>query len=219
MSSFVKRLTARLAAGLVLTAFLGGAESSNAWAQAQPKQETAVFAGGCFWCVEADFDKVEGVIETTSGFAGGHVANPAYKQVVYGGTGHLEVVRIVYDPGKVSYKTLVDYFWRTIDPTDNGGQFCDRGESYRTAIFAQNEEQAKIAEASKAALNAAKRLAAPIVTEVRSSTAFYAAEDYHQNYYKNNELKYKYYRTGCGRDARVKALWGPEALKFPPPAS
>ncbi len=148
----------------------------------QAQQATATFAGGCFWCVEADFDKVDGVISTTSGYMGGSAEKATYKQVSAGGTGHVEVVRIVYDPAKVSYEKLLDVFWRNIDPLDAGGQFCDRGDSYRTGIFVHGEEQRRLAEQSKQALADSKRLAQPIVTEIVDAGPFYPAEDYHQDY-------------------------------------
>jgi peptide-methionine (S)-S-oxide reductase len=172
--------------------------------------QTAIFAGGCFWCVESDFDKVEGVVETTSGYTGGTVANATYKQVTRGGTGHYEAVRIVFDADITSYDQLLYVFWRTVDPTDAGGQFCDRGDSYRTAIFATDAAQAVNAKASKAALNG--RLSGPIVTPILAASDFWEAEDYHQNYHNTNSLKYGFYRSRCGRDARVKDLWGDEAI-------
>ncbi len=186
--------------------------------------EIALFAGGCFWCVEADFESVPGVISATSGFTGGHVENPTYKQVVRGGTGHYEAVEITYDADQVSYDALLDIFWRSVDPTDGGGQFCDRGESYRTAVFALDEEQGRIAVSSRAAIDSSGRLPAPIVTPVIPATEFYPAEDYHQDYYKSGERiltrfgyvtkknAYKKYRTACGRDARVRELWGERAF-------
>jgi len=171
----------------------------------------AVFAGGCFWCVESDFDKVPGVLSTTSGYTGGKTANPTYEQVSAHTTGHAEVVEIVFDPAKVTYDKLVSHFWRTIDPTTKDRQFCDEGSPYRTAIFAQDAEQLKIATASRAALEKSKPFKEPIVTEVVMATTFYPAETYHQDYYTKNPLRYKYYRTSCGRDARVKELWGASA--------
>lgn len=177
----------------------------------QDKTEIAIFAGGCFWCVESDFDHVDGVLKTTSGFIGGHLKNPSYKQVSRGGTGHSEAVEITFDPGVVTFGELVELFWRSVDPTDAGGQFCDRGDSYRTGIFATSEEQMDVATASKNALNESGVLPAPVVTEIQEAGPFYPAEDYHQNYYEKNPLRYNYYRKRCGRDARVKALWGNEA--------
>ncbi len=170
-----------------------------------------VVAGGCFWCVEADFDKVDGVISTTSGFSGGDVDNPSYKQVTAGGTGHYEVVEVVYDPALVSYQELVDYFWRHVDPTDPGGQFCDRGDSYRTAVFASDPHEREIAEESKAALEASGVLANPVVTPILDREAFWPAEGYHQDYYQKNPIRYRFYRTGCGRDATLARVWSKEA--------
>jgi peptide-methionine (S)-S-oxide reductase len=170
--------------------------------------EVATFAGGCFWCVEADFDKVDGVMATVSGFMGGTTPNPTYKEVTAGGTGHLEVVHVTFDPRKVSYDTLVEHFWRTIDPYDAGGQFCDRGESYTTAIFAHTPEQKRIAEASRVAIAETGPLKQPVATTVRDAGPFTAAEDYHQDFYKRNPIRYKFYRYGCGRDLRLEALWG-----------
>ncbi|PHR56491.1 MAG: peptide-methionine (S)-S-oxide reductase [Robiginitomaculum sp.] len=167
----------------------------------------AVFAGGCFWCVESDFEKFPGVIEAISGYAGGHTQNPTYKQVSRGGTGHYEVAKIIYDPSRVSYSQLVEYFWTTVDPTDDGGQFCDRGHSYKTAIFA-NPAQLEIANASKIILQQSGRLPSPVVTPILPSVTFYPAESYHQDYYKKKPRRYKYYRNGCRRDARLKTLWG-----------
>ena len=171
----------------------------------------AVFAGGCFWCVESDFDKVPGVLSTTSGYIGGRNANPTYQQVSSHSTGHAEAVLVEFDPAKVSYERLVQYFWRTIDPTTKDRQFCDSGSPYRTAIFAQDAEQLKIATASRAALEKSKPFKEPVVTEVVMATTFYPAEDYHQDYYLKNPVRYKVYRTGCGRDARLKQLWGEQA--------
>jgi peptide-methionine (S)-S-oxide reductase len=178
-------------------------------ARAQATTETAIVAGGCFWCTEADFEKVPGVTAAVSGYIGGNVPNPTYEQVSAEGTGHYEAVRIVYDPRKVSYAQLIDYYFRTVDPLDAKGQFCDRGESYRTAIFAVDAEQAKIAEKEKG--EAAKALSADIATRIIAASAFYPAEDYHQDYYKKNKLKYNFYRSRCGRDARLAELWGGKA--------
>lgn len=182
-------------------------------AKADATKAIAIFAGGCFWCVESDFDKVDGVLETISGYTGGKTKNPTYKDVSYNNTGHYEAVKIIYDPSKVTYKQLVHIFWRTVDPTDNGGQFCDRGSSYRTAIFARNETQKRIAVASKQHEQTKGKLKGRIVTPVLNAAKFYNAENYHQNYYKRNKLRYSYYRSGCGRDKRIKSLWGDEAFK------
>ena len=172
--------------------------------------KVAVFAGGCFWCVEADFDKVSGVLSTTSGYIGGSAKTASYKTVSSGGTGHYEAVKIVYDPAKVSYDRLLHVFWRSVDPTDAGGQFCDRGDSYKTGIFTNNDAERKIALASKQKASAA--LGKNIVTPIVKASAFYKAEGYHQNYYTRNPVRYKIYRYGCGRDARLKSLWGSQAL-------
>ena len=171
----------------------------------------ATFAGGCFWCMEPPYDKLDGVKSTVSGYMGGHVKNPTYKQVVGGGTGHAEVVQVTYDPEVASYDQLLQVFWRNIDPLDGGGQFCDRGDSYRSAIFAHSEAQQRAAEASKQALEDSNRFTAPVVTEVQPAGEFYPAEGYHQNYYQENPLRYRFYRANCGRDARLEQLWGAEA--------
>ena len=171
----------------------------------------AVFAGGCFWCVEADFDKVGGVLSTTSGYTGGNVPNPTYEQVSGKHTGHAEAVEIVFDPKKVTYEQLVEHFWRTIDPTTKDRQFCDAGSPYRTAIYAQDAAQLKVAQASKVALEKAKPFKEPVVTEIVMGGPFYPAEEYHQDYYKKNPVRYNYYRLSCGRDARLKELWGSQA--------
>ncbi len=173
--------------------------------------QVATFAGGCFWCVESDFDSVPGVVRTISGYTGGLLINPSYEQVTAGGSGHREAVQIFYDPKKVTYAMLLEIFWRSVDPTDDGGQFCDRGESYKTAIFANSPEQKRLAEESKRRLQESAVLSRPIVTAIETAGPFYAAEAYHQNYYKKNPIRYKVYRFGCGRDARIEELWGEEA--------
>ncbi|MDO8466096.1 MAG: peptide-methionine (S)-S-oxide reductase MsrA [Gallionella sp.] len=166
----------------------------------------AIFAGGCFWCLEADYEKLPGVVGVESGYTAGKTVNPTYKQVSAGGTGHTEAVRITYDPAKVSYPQLVEYFWRHIDPTVKDRQFCDAGTQYRSGIYWQNEGERKIAEASRdELLNSGKF--PEIYTEIAAATAFYPAEEYHQNYYKKNPIRYAYYRRSCGRDARVQELW------------
>ena len=175
-----------------------------------PKKEsaaTAIFAGGCFWCTESDFEKVPGVIDAQSGYTGGKAVNPTYEQVSAGGTGHTEAVRVTYDPARVSYAQLVDFFWRTIDPTVKNRQFCDVGSQYRSAIFWQTEEERTIAEKSRDALLASGKFK-EIHTEIVQASAFYVAEEYHQAYYKKNPLRYNYYRHGCGRDDRLEDLWG-----------
>ena len=188
---------------------LVSAQQTNEKAMPAASQyKVAIFAGGCFWCTEADFDKVSGVIKTVSGYIGGHLKNPSYRQVSAGGSGHTEAVQITYDPGKVRYKQLLDVFWPSIDPTTPNRQFCDRGSQYRTGIFTLNTRQHKLALASKTALENTKPFKAPIVTEITRAGKFYAAEDYHQDYYKKNPIRYKYYRYSCGRDSRLKTLWG-----------
>jgi len=167
----------------------------------------AIFAGGCFWCIEADFEKLSGVIEAESGYTAGKAPNPTYRQVSAGGTGHTEAVRVSYDPVKVSYQQLVDYFWRHIDPTVKDRQFCDVGTQYRTGIYWQTEAERKIAEGSRDALLKSGKLAR-IHTEIVAASAFYPAEEYHQDYYKKNPIRYAYYRKSCGRDARVQEIWG-----------
>lgn len=199
--------TAMLAATALL-AFVAVNVQAQTGASTPMATAKAVFAGGCFWCVESDFDKVPGVLSTTSGYTGGKTVNPSYEQVSSHTTGHAEVVEVVFDPAKVSYQRLVEYYWRTIDPTTKDQQFCDHGSPYRTAIFAQNAEQLRIATASRAALEKSKPFKEPIVTEVALAGTFYPAEEYHQDYYKKNPLRYKYYRASCGRDARVQQLWG-----------
>jgi peptide-methionine (S)-S-oxide reductase len=196
-----------VAAGVALSQ--GGAAPA-AGPSAAPAAGTAkaTFAGGCFWCVEADFDKVPGVISTTSGYIGGTVANPTYEQVSAKTTGHAEAVEIVFDPTKVSYEQLLEKFWRTIDPTTKDRQFCDAGSPYRTAIFTHGPQQAAAAQASRAALDKSKPFKEPVVTSIEAAGTFYAAEGYHQDYYKKNPVRYNYYRTSCGRDARLQQLWG-----------
>ena len=173
-------------------------------------QNTAIatFAGGCFWCMEGPFDKLAGVISTTSGYTGGHTKNPTYNQTSSGKTGHAEAVQIVYDPVQVSYEKLLDVFWHNIDPTTPDQQFCDHGNQYRSEIFYHDAEQKQQADASKALLEKNKPFKKPIVTQISKASVFYAAEDYHQDYYKKNPIRYKYYRHGCGRDKRLEQLWG-----------
>jgi peptide-methionine (S)-S-oxide reductase len=185
----------------LLAAALGSAA-----AQAS-KTETAIFGGGCFWCVEADFDKVPGVISTTSGYINGKTKNPTYKEVSAGGTGHNEVVEIVYDPAKVSFAKLLDVFWRNVDPLVKDKQFCDSGDMYRTGIYYLDDEQKKLAEESKKPV-AAKFAPRMVYTEIVKADTFYKAEDYHQDYYKKNESRYNFYRLNCGRDQRLEQLWG-----------
>ena len=199
---------------LLWSAVLVLAMPAWSWAQAQPQAGAkpatarATFAGGCFWCMEEAFDKVPGVIATVSGYMGGHVKNPTYEQVTTGRTGHAEVVQVEYDPAKVSYARLLEAFWRNIDPTQKDGQFCDHGSSYRSAVFFHDEEQRSLAEASRAALMKNKPFKGEIVTEIAKSGEFYPAEGYHQDYYLKNPARYKFYKSGCGREARLKQLWG-----------
>jgi len=189
--------------------------AGTAWAKDSPGSQpsrpagtaTAIFAGGCFWCVEADFDKLPGVLATESGYTAGKTPNPTYDQVSAGGTGHTEAVRVRYDPAKVSYQKLVDYFWRHIDPTVKDRQFCDIGTQYRSGIYWQNEVERKIAEASRDALLKSGKLK-QVFTELAPASAFYPAEEYHQDYYTKNPIRYAYYRNSCGRDARLQEVWG-----------
>lgn len=177
-------------------------------AQGQPATAKAVFAGGCFWCMEEAYEKVPGVQAVVSGYMGGKTKNPTYEQVSSGRTGHAEVVEVVYDPSKVSYTRLVEIFWRNIDPTQANAQFCDHGSQYRSGIFYENAEEKKIAEASKAALMKNKPFRGDIVTEITKASQFYPAEEYHQDYYKKNPIRYRFYKNGCGRQARLNQLWG-----------
>lgn len=194
----MNRLTLATAALLIL----------GAPAFAEDRQE-AVFAGGCFWCVESDFDKLDGVLETTSGFAGGTLENPTYSDVTAGGTGHREVVQVIYDADIVDFDTLAEYLLRTVDVRDNGGQFCDRGFGYSTAIYAQSEDQ--LTESLQVRATLADELGAEIVTEIVDGGTFYPAEEYHQDYYLKNPLRYRFYRSRCGRDAQVERIWGEHA--------
>ena len=185
--------------------------SSAVAVSAAPKQDgtsAAIFAGGCFWCMEPPYDKLDGVLSTTSGYTGGLEVNPTYKQVASGRTSHREAVRIEYDPKRVSYERLLEVFWRNIDPLDGRGQFCDKGRHYTSAIYTLDDEQFAAAQASKAELVSEGNLKGEIKTEILPAGPFYPAEDYHQDYYKKNPIRYKYYRWGCGRDARLKKLWG-----------
>lgn len=198
---------------LVLVLGLGVTATALAVAQAKaPAPGTATakatFAGGCFWCMEEAFESVTGVISVTSGYMGGKTKNPTYEQVSSGRTGHAEVVQVDFDPKRVSYEKLLDAFWRNIDPTQSDGQFCDHGSQYRSVIFYQDDEQKRLAEASRAKLLKSKPFKGAIVTDITKAGEFYPAEDYHQDYYKKNPVRYKFYKTGCGRAARLKELWG-----------
>lgn len=181
-------------------------EADKSAADAGP--QTAIFAGGCFWCMEPPFDRLEGVLATTSGYTGGTLKNPSYQQVVRGDTGHYEVVKVTYDASKIGYQELLQVFWRNIDPLDNSGQFCDKGAPYRSAIFVQNEHEQSLAEQSRNSLQDSGVLGGPIVTEILPAVTFYPAEEYHQNYYQKNPLRYRFYRSRCGRDQRLQELWG-----------
>ena len=175
-------------------------------AAAQPAKAT--FAGGCFWCMEPPFEALEGVISVTAGYTGGTKQNPTYEEVSAGGTGHAESIEVVYDPVKVSYQKLLDVFWHNVDPTTRDGQFCDHGHQYRTAIFYHDDTQQRLAEESKQAIASSIRVPGPIVTEIVAAGQFWPAEDYHQDYYKKNPVRYRFYRYSCGRDARLEEVWG-----------
>ena len=195
-----------LCASLLLAATAANAQTAKPAASAATAK--AILAGGCFWCMEHPFDVLPGVVSTTSGYIGGQKKNPTYEEVSSGRTGHTEAVQVVYDPKKVTYEKLLDVFWHNIDPTVKDQQFCDHGSQYRSGIFYTDDEQKRLAEASKAALDRNKPFSAAIVTEITRASEFYPAEDYHQDFYLKNPLRYKYYRSGCGRDARLKQLWG-----------
>ena len=195
----------------VATVLAGNDPMKKTTETATGKFEKATFAGGCFWCMEAPFDKLPGVVSVTSGYTGGTMKNPTYKQVSAGGTGHAEAVQIVYDPARIGYTKLLDVFWHNTDPTVNDRQFCDVGAQYRPGIFYHSEEQRLLALKSKEALEKSKPFKDPIVTEVTKAGEFYPAEEYHQHYYKKNPIRYRYYRNGCGRDQRLKELWGDAA--------
>ena len=209
------RLALALAFGTACALLLSVGWGHRAEAQAPARTETAIFAGGCFWCVEEAFEKVPGVSSVVSGYIGGTVANPTYEQVAAKSTGHAEAVEVTYDPTKVSYAQLVDWFWRNIDPVDAYGQFCDKGSPYRSGIHYRGPEQQRIAEASKAAIEASGRFKQKIATEIVPAKTFYPAEDYHQDYYKKNSNRYQYYKYACGRAERLEQLWGKPT---PPPS-
>jgi peptide-methionine (S)-S-oxide reductase len=201
-----------LAGGALLLFAQSTPNAAPTTAVPQEGLETATFASGCFWCTESDFDKVDGVKETISGFMGGKTKNPTYEQVSMGNTGHAESLQLKFDPKVVSYNQLLDYYWRHTDVLDGGGQFCDRGSQYRPVIFVATPEQRKLAEESKAALEKSGRFSQPIAVEIADAGPFTPAEDYHQNYHNTHALQYTYYRHACGRDARIKQLWGDEAM-------
>jgi peptide-methionine (S)-S-oxide reductase len=209
MDATMRRLTMRVVIAL-LCCTLGWTGASTLAAPASPPatRATAIFAGGCFWCTEADFEKLPGVISAVSGYTGGRVAAPTYEQVSAGGTGHTEAVKVTYDPARVSYAQLVEYFWRTIDPTVRNRQFCDHGDQYRTAIFHASDEEKRIVLASRDALLRAGKV--PVIhTEVARAARFWPAEGYHQDYAKKNPVRYRFYRLNCGRDERLEEIWGP----------
>lgn len=189
----------------------GNASGSDMKEKVAGNREKATFAGGCFWCMESPFDKLPGVVSVTVGYTGGTVKDPTYEQVSAGGTGHAEAVQIVFDPSEVGYEKLLDIFWHNTDPTVTDRQFCDIGSQYRPGIFYHSEEQRLLAGKSKEALEKAKTFKEPIVTEITAAGEFYPAEEYHQHYYKKNPIRYKFYRSGCGRDRRLKELWGDAA--------
>lgn len=204
----VRRYLAAVAAG-ILTLLIGvGSFAAADTPAAAAKTARAVFAGGCFWCMEPPFEALPGVVATVSGYTGGKGENPSYEQVSAGGTGHIEAIEVTYDPTRVSYEQLLDVFWRNVDPLDDGGQFCDRGDQYRAAIFYASEEEKAAALKSRDAAAAKLQIKAPIVTPLLPAKTFYPAEDYHQDYYKKNPLRYKYYRYACERDQRLKEVWG-----------
>jgi peptide-methionine (S)-S-oxide reductase len=196
-----------LSVGLIMLISVAS-EQGGAGAAPDAGLEKATFAGGCFWCMEPAFDKLPGVRSVTSGYTGGQKLNPTYEEVSSGTTGHAESIEISYDPAVISYSKLLDVFWRNVDPTVKDRQFCDSGSQYRSAIFYHGEDQKRLAEASKKALEQSKRFPGPIYTEIVAATTFYPAEEYHQKYYQKNPIRYKYYRYGCGRDQRLKELWG-----------
>ena len=204
LKSMRRSLSAMMIAGAA--ASCSGAAASQAPARGAAGSAQAVFAGGCFWCTESDFDKIPGVLSTTSGYTGGKLRNPNYEQVSAGGTGHIEAVRVTYDPARVSYATLAARFIRTVDPLDSGGSFCDRGYHYRAAFFVGTPAQRRVAETINARTQAA--LKKPVATLVLPAATFYPAETYHQDYYKKNPVRYRFYRANCGRDARLKKIWG-----------
>ncbi len=211
MKPFWIGVLALLAGAVVLgSVYLSGrdGEKRTAMKEEHGAYEQATFAGGCFWCVEADFEKVDGVVEVISGYTGGESENPSYEEVSRGMTGHVEAVRVVYDPGKITYEELLELFWRHVDPTDPGGQFVDRGSQYRTAIFYHDEEQKRLAEESRRKLDESGRFNRPIATEIVPLTRFYEAESYHQDYYKKNPLRYRFYRMNSGRDPFIQGAWG-----------
>ncbi len=204
------RSIARKSFAWALLAVLAVCPAGLAGADPTSQRKTAVFAGGCFWCMEKPFDELDGVVSTTSGYTGGEVANPSYKDVSSGTTGHIEAVEVAYDPARIDYEALLEVFWENIDPVDAGGQFCDRGYQYSSAIFVADGEQQKAAEESLQQLKKSGRVKGKIATRILPAKPFYRAEEYHQDYYRKNPIRYRYYRYGCGRDRRLDELWGTE---------
>jgi len=204
------RVLLRLAAVLVALP-IGAAFADASPASPGPGLAYATFAGGCFWCMEAPFDKLPGVKSVTAGYTGGFKSNPTYEEVSSGTTGHAESVQIVYDPKVIGYQKLLDVYWHNIDPTVTDQQFCDHGNQYRTAIFVHDDEQLKLAQASKEQVEKTKTFKEPVVTQIVKAGEFWPAEEYHQHYYKKNPVRYNYYRVGCGRDRRLEQLWGQAA--------
>src|SRR5262245_9420328 len=192
----------RLIAALLL------ALAAPAAAADQPALAKATFAGGCFWCMEPPFEALDGVVSVTAGYTGGSKLNPTYEEVSAGGTGHAESIEVAYDPAKISYEKLLDVFWHNVDPTDAKGQFCDHGHQYRTAIFYHDDTQKRLAEASRQAIASSLKVPGPIVTEIVAAGQFWPAEEYHQDYYKKNPIRYRFYRYNCGRDKRLEEVWG-----------
>lgn len=206
-------VAATVVAGTAAALLPGGGETLSPSSEAAGAEtlRRATFAGGCFWCMEPPYDRLDGVVSTTSGYAGGDVEDPSYEAVASGRTGHRESMQVVYDPDRVSYEELLEVFWRNVDPTDAGGQFCDRGHQYTTAIYYHDAEQRELAEASKRRLQESGRFEEPIVTPVESLEAFWPAEEYHQDFYREHPVRYKVYRFNCGRDRALNELWGEEA--------
>ena len=216
ISKFSRWAGIALASSMLGLFVLGTAQAGDEYAdlpKAEEGEKVAIFAGGCFWCIEADFDKIPGVLHTTSGYIGGKNDRPNYQQVSYTETGHFEALHVVYDPEKVDYDGLLTAFWHSVDPTDDGGMFCDRGSSYRPAIFAVDDEQREKAEGSLAEIEEAELLEDPIKTPILDAGEFWPAEAYHQDYHNTNPLRYSYYRRACGRNRRVKEVWGDLAYK------
>ena len=209
--SFVVRWCVAIASALFAAGLGAQTQTPPPKSMAGPRVAVATFAGGCFWCMEPPFDKLDGVLSTISGYTGGTVQRPTYEQVSAGRTGHAEAVQVTYDPSKVTYEKLLDVFWHNIDPTVKDRQFCDIGSQYRSAIFVHDAEQRRMAEGSKSALQRSKPFKGDVVTEIVDAGAFHPAEEYHQDYYLKNPVRYRYYRTGCGRDARLRELWGERA--------